>query len=74
MVTNEVQAESVLYGDLGAVSGKILGVLSNFMNIDDSSIYLLLFLFYSSFIWSNCGPLIHCFPCFCHTTWPALEK
>lgn len=41
MVTNEAQAESVLYGDLGAVSGISLVYYLQFMSCPDFTSYVL---------------------------------
>ena len=57
MVTNEAQAESVLYGEGGAVAGTI----QYHMNIS-LAVLTLSCVFCSPSLWSIYHPFIHCFP------------
>jgi hypothetical protein len=58
MVTNEAQAESVIYGDLGAVSGT-----QNFSvyHLHFVAVLMLFAVFCSASIWSIYYSFIHCF-------------
>jgi hypothetical protein len=70
MVTNETQAESVLYGDLGAVAGTFLK-----QNVYIKVKMLTLFLFfYSLTIRSIYHPIFYSIPCICEPTGATLTR
>lgn len=69
MVTNEAQAESILYGDLGAVSGKVQCLFYLSWAVLTSFVF-----FCSPSIWSIYHSFIHCFSCLCQSARATLTK